>query len=63
MSTKQISVPLKDAVAMTGIGDKALRAAIKSGDLAARYVGTKIIVEVEELREYVRSLPSEAGTR
>jgi len=59
--TDPISVPLKTAVAMTGVGDKVLRAAVKSGDLAAHYVGVKIVIEVEELRAFVRALPTEAS--
>lgn len=59
MIAETISVPIKQAVAITGVGEKVLRAAAKSGDLAVHYVGTKIVVEVDELRAFVRALPTE----
>lgn len=56
---ERISVDLVDASAITGLGIKALRAAIKANELACHYAGTKILIEVSELEAYVRSLPTE----
>lgn len=55
--TKLISVTLSAAKEATGISVRALQYAIDSGELTARYNGTRPILRVEDLERYVDALP------
>jgi hypothetical protein len=52
-----ISLSLKDASAYTGVKISRLRQAIHERELPARLAGKKHVVLVEDLRDFVRSLP------
>ena len=58
MSLDLISVSLQQAVTMTGISYTKLYDDAKRGILRSRRNGKKYIVKVDDLREYVDSLPS-----
>lgn len=55
------SVDLKDAFRISGINPKALRAAERRGDIAFHYEGSKPLVLVRDLIDYVESLPTRPG--
>jgi len=59
MTPAAIALTADQAHEATGIGKTTLYAAAKSGDLEVRWVGRqKFVVEPEELRAWVRSLPT-----
>lgn len=54
---QKISVTIPEAVEMTGIGRTSFYECFRRGDLKPRKMKGKTIILVEELSEYVRSLP------
>lgn len=59
MTAETISLTSDQAHEATGIGKTTLYAAARRGDLEVRWVGSqKFVVEPEELRAWVRSLPT-----
>lgn len=56
---------LEEAAAATGYSVRTLQIAIRRNDLLARYANTKPIILVDELQDWLRSLPTEpkAGHR
>jgi hypothetical protein len=53
----QISYDLNGAEEVTGRPKPRIRKAIKNGELVARRDGRRIIIEADELRLWIRSLP------
>lgn len=51
-----ISVPVPIAAALTGFSRDVIQIAIKRGELPARYWGTKPVVRLDRLDEWVESL-------
>lgn len=59
MTTQSIALTADQASDATGIGKTRLYAAARNGDLEVRWVGRqKFVVEPEELRAWVRTLPT-----
>jgi hypothetical protein len=52
-----VSVSIEDAVKLSGIGRTTLFAAIKSGALIARKVGSRTIISYDDLRAFISALP------
>ena len=46
------------AAKMLGLSPSTVRAHVRKGDLLPRYSGTKPVFTIEELRDFVQSLPS-----
>ncbi len=57
-SLTPIAVDTETAAKLLGISPSTVRAHTRRGDLLPRYVGTKPIFPVEELRTFVEMLPS-----
>jgi excisionase family DNA binding protein len=57
ISREPIAYDLDAAAEVTGRSKPRIRKAIKSGELAARRDGRRLIIERDELRRWVRSLP------
>lgn len=56
---RQISYNTRQAAAATGIAESTLRKLVREGHIAARYHGSAILIDAEDLHRYYRSLPSE----
>ncbi len=54
-----ISYTVPELAEASGISTSSIYAAIRAGDLRARYVGRKSVVEVDVARAWVASLPTE----
>ncbi|NNH73828.1 helix-turn-helix domain-containing protein [Nocardia uniformis] len=50
---------MHQAYEATGIGESTLRSLVRQGHLAARYYGSRVLIDAESLRRYYNSLPSE----
>lgn len=55
----KISYSVQQAHEATGIAESTLRQLVRHGHLAARYLGSKILIDADDLVRYYRSLPSE----
>lgn len=53
-----VSFDIPGAALATGLSASRLREYIARGDLAVHYSGTKPVIEREELRAFILSLPS-----
>lgn len=58
-----IALPLPEAAAAVGLSERELRRAIAANELAPRYRGSKPLIDVEELRDWFRALPTERPER
>lgn len=56
---RQISYSVQQASAATGIAESTIRQMVREGNLAARYLGSKILVDAADLERVYYSLPSE----
>lgn len=56
---QQISYSVAQAHAATWISEWSLRKLVRDGHLAARYMGSTVLIDAADLARYVRSLPSE----
>lgn len=54
-----IAVDTETAAKMLGLSASTIRAHMRRGNLVARYSGTKPVLLVEELRDFLFSLPCE----
>jgi len=54
-----VSFDIPGAALATGLSETTLRDAVRRGDLAAHYSGTKPVIDRDELRAFIRALPSE----
>ncbi|WP_280222068.1 helix-turn-helix domain-containing protein [Nocardia neocaledoniensis] len=59
---RQISYNIRQAAEATGISESRLRALVRHGHIAARYLGSTVLVDAESLARFYRSLPSERQT-
>lgn len=57
-----ISVDVDEAAARTSLSPTTIRAAIKDGELIARYSGSKLIVRVVDLEAWIDALPTRRVT-
>lgn len=62
ISREPIAYDLDSAVEVTGRSKPRIRKAIKCGELVARRDGRRLIIEPEELRRWIRSLPLAVAT-
>ena len=56
---RQISYNVHQASEATGIAESTIRQLVREGHIAARYLGSKILVDAASLERYYRALPSE----
>jgi len=63
VTERPYSMTLADAVRYTGVSERTIRDATKSGALSARYVGRKPLYRSADLDSWVDSMPQEAPTR
>jgi excisionase family DNA binding protein len=61
-NTDKIAVTLPEATALSGIGRSTFYEIFKAGKLKPRKQGTRTLILVSELKEYLESLPSSAGS-
>ena len=54
-----VSYNMAGAVAASGIGETAIKAAIAADELVAHYNGNKIIIRAADLDDWIQSLPTE----
>lgn len=60
--TERISVTVREASDLTGIGMTKLRAAVRSCQLQVRYIGSRnYVIPLRELERYVDSLPDDSA--
>ena len=52
-----IAYTIPDAAQACGVSETVLKDAINAGEITRRYPNSKPIIEVDELREWVKSLP------
>lgn len=60
VKVEKISVPLGIGAELIGLSRKSLETAVSRGELEAHYYGTKPLVLLDDLEEYVRNLPVES---
>lgn len=58
----RISVSVRQAAELTGLSQDLIRAAYRSGDLQVRYNGTKVVIPVSALEQWINGLPTERAT-
>ena len=56
----RLSMSVRDAAEYTGVSRTELYAAIKRGDLIARYPTTKAVIETQELQAWLQTRPTES---
>lgn len=56
---QQISYNVKQAAEATGLAESTIRRLVREGLIAARYHGSTILIDADDLARYYRSLPSE----
>lgn len=56
---QQISYNVHQAHLATGVGESTLRKLVREGLLAARYLGSTLLIDADDLKRFYRSLPSE----
>lgn len=56
---QQISYNVKQAAVASGIAETTLRRLVRQGQIAARYMGSTILIDAQSLSRYYASLPSE----
>lgn len=52
-----LAVDTETAAKMLGLSPSTVRAHVRKGDLIPRYSGTKPVFTIDELRDFVNSLP------
>lgn len=57
--TTPLAYRVQDAAKVAGVSPNVIRAAIKRGDLIARYPTTYPVIEREELQDWLKSRPTE----
>ncbi|AXK88878.1 DNA binding domain-containing protein, excisionase family [Nocardia farcinica] len=55
----QISYNVRQAAAATGMSEWTIRKLVRENQIAARYLGSQILIDPESLAQFFRSLPSE----
>lgn len=60
--TAPLAYTIADAAQTVGLSEWSIRAAIRNGDLAPRYYGSKPLIPAVELEAWLHSLPSERTT-
>ena len=58
VSMEPISLPIEAAAKAVGLSRRYLDGAISNGDLIAYKAGSKTLVDVSELRAWLRSMPT-----
>lgn len=58
-----IAYTIPDAAEACGVSETVLKEAITAGDITRRYPTSKPVIEADELREWVKSLPLEPRRR
>lgn len=56
---QQISYNTRQAALATGLAESTLRKLVREGKIAARYYGSTILIDAEDLARFYRALPSE----
>lgn len=56
---KQISYSTRQALDATGLSEHTIRQLVRDGKIAARYYGSKLLIDAESLERFYRSLPSQ----
>lgn len=57
--SERVAVTIAEASRLVGYSGSFLRVAIQNHDLLPSYANSKAVIEIEELRRWVRSLPPE----
>lgn len=58
-----ISYSVKGAAAATGVSEALIRQAIADGDLQEQYWNSKQVIDHDELKRHIKSLPTEKPSR
>jgi hypothetical protein len=58
-----VAYSLAGAAVATGLSTRSLQSAVNRGDLIPRYFRTKMLIERDELIQFIRSLPTERRSR
>ena len=59
LKPQQISYSVQQAAVAVGISEASIRSLVRKGHLAARYYGSKVLVDAESLARWYNALPSE----
>ena len=59
--TNRITVTIREACELSGLGRSTIYNLFKSGDLTPRKCGKRTLILVKELEDYLSNLPSEAA--
>lgn len=57
----KLSYSVKEAAEATGLCEKTIRSKIRAGELAAAYVGTKIIIPRFAIEQWLRAISDRSG--
>jgi len=57
--SEKVAVSVAEAAKLVGYSDSFMRTMIHNHHLVASYANSKAVIEIEELRRWVRSLPNE----
>ncbi|WP_372595450.1 helix-turn-helix domain-containing protein [Actinotalea sp.] len=57
-----LAYTIPDAAQAVGLSERSIRDAIRRGDLAPRYFGSKPLIPAAELDAWLHSLPSERSS-
>jgi hypothetical protein len=60
MNSTALSVSVRDAAGLTSFSEYEIRKAINAGELKARRRGVRIAILIEDLQDWLKSLPSVA---
>ena len=57
---QKLAYSYQEAAEAVGVSAATLRRHVNNGDLAVRYIGSKPVIQADELRAWLDALPSEA---
>lgn len=63
MAAQKLAYSIQDAADQIGIGTSMLRQMINNSEIVARYVGSKPVIEHEELQSFLASRPTSRPTK
>lgn len=59
----RFAMSIADAAHYVGVSERSIADAIRSGDLAARYLGSKALIKRTELEAWFEALPAERSKK
>lgn len=57
-----VSLTVTDAARVTGLSEREIRDAYRSGELVVRYRGTRVVIRRDDLEQWINGLPTERAS-